>query len=160
MKAFALVALGLALTGCAAPGQQQGTQAPQKFDVAYISQNLVSGKTTSSDVVSHFGHPDSRSMASNGEERWTYRRQAANAAASGSLMDSLPVSLKRRLSNSAARSEYGADVLGVADSLLSGQGNGLINAVASNGGAAPAPAVQAESLTIYLRKDVVSRFDY
>ncbi|WP_286786455.1 MULTISPECIES: hypothetical protein [Pseudomonas] len=157
MKAFALVALGLALTGCAAPGQQQATQASQKFDVAYISQNLVSGKTTSNDVVSHFGHPDSRSVSSTGEERWTYRRQTTTGS-SGSLMDSLPTSLKRRLNNTAAKSEYGSDVLGMADSLLSGEGDGLVNAVANNGAAAPAP--QASLLTIYLRKGVVSRFDY
>ncbi|WP_287031053.1 hypothetical protein [Pseudomonas sp. UBA6310] len=157
MKAFALVALGLALTGCAAPGQQQATQASQKFDATYINQNLVSGKTSSSDVISRFGAPDSRSVSGTGEERWTYRRQAS-AGSSGSLMDSLPASLKRRLNNTAAKSEYGSDVLGMADSLLSGEGDGLVNAVANNGSAAPSP--QVDSLTIYLRKDVVSRFDY
>ncbi|WP_282339447.1 hypothetical protein [Pseudomonas sp. PS02288] len=157
MKAFALVALGLALTGCAAPGQQQATQASQKFDVTYINQNLVSGKTSSSDVINRFGAPDSRSVSGTGEERWTYRRQAS-AGTSNSLMDSLPASLKRRLNNTAAKSEYGSDVLGMADSMLSGQGNGLVNAVANNGAAAPAP--QASLLTIYLRKGVVSRFDY
>lgn len=68
---LAFISLALMLGGCVSDGGGSGS----KFDPAYLSQNLISGKTTQAEVQQKFGAPSSTSSDSDGTDYWYYKSQ-------------------------------------------------------------------------------------
>lgn len=150
MKFIAIIGISLALGGCAAQSLHtlQATPTQQRFELGYINQNLVSGKTTADEVISRFGSPSSREVSAGGEERWIYTKpQQQSGGGVLGMLELLPPSMQNKAIGQLRQNEHAVDVLSMADTLLSGQ-------TGSSAGSA------ANSLTVYLKKNVVTRFSY
>ena len=75
MKKIALLLMltlsTVAFTGCAA---SMGNSSIKSESNQTLSQKLVKGKTTESQVAGMFGQPESKSFAGNGDPIWSYQR--------------------------------------------------------------------------------------
>lgn len=74
-RAIVCLALGVALTGCAMPSGPLTTQNSQ-LTQGNVEMNLKVGKTTKSQVLEKFGAPNVTTRDGQGDEVWTYQRQA------------------------------------------------------------------------------------
>ena len=69
---FFMLALSVfALAGCAA---SMGNSSIKSESNQKLSQKLIKGKTTESQVAQMFGQPESKSFAGNGDPIWSYQR--------------------------------------------------------------------------------------
>jgi outer membrane protein assembly factor BamE (lipoprotein component of BamABCDE complex) len=68
---FVLILSVSALAGCAA---SMGNSSIKNESNNTLSQKLIKGKTTESQVVQMFGQPESKSFAGNGDPIWSYSR--------------------------------------------------------------------------------------
>lgn len=48
----------------------------EKFETNYVKTNLIMGKTTKEQVLTHFGNPDEKDLNSDGSETWLYRKDS------------------------------------------------------------------------------------
>ena len=70
-----LVALGLAMQGCAPPPQPL-TERNSALTQGNVQMNLVVGQTTKAQVLETFGAPNITTRDGSGQEVWTYQRAA------------------------------------------------------------------------------------
>ncbi|WP_253907282.1 hypothetical protein [Herbaspirillum rubrisubalbicans] len=75
----ALSVFAFALAGCAGGPMGALNSGSEKYDVAYLKQNIIPGKTTKDDVMRLFGAPysqslDSTSRKDGNESNWTYEK--------------------------------------------------------------------------------------
>ena len=79
MKKIALLLMltltAAAFTGCAA---SMGNSSIKSESNQTLSQKLVKGKTTESQVAGMFGQPESKSFAGNGDPIWSYQRNTVH----------------------------------------------------------------------------------
>jgi len=68
-----LIALAITLLGCATVGNDRIKDHTQET----VSQKIISGKTTKSDIKEQFGEPSSISFTDSGNEIWTYKHARA-----------------------------------------------------------------------------------
>lgn len=88
MKRLATVAIAVAaaLAGCAAPTQPTEATAKDQLTTGQVQLTLKKNQTTQEEVLKSFGAPNLVTTNGQGEEVWTYQRNATvvNAKTSGS----------------------------------------------------------------------------
>ncbi|WLG93629.1 hypothetical protein [Pseudomonas sp. FP198] len=77
---MALCLLAGALAGCTNTGDLMGALNPgaQKYDIAYLKQTIIPGKTTKGQITQMFGAPVSEeldSTSTSNESNWTYDKR-------------------------------------------------------------------------------------
>ena len=68
---FMLALFTVAFSGCAA---SMGNSSIKNESNQKLSQKLIKGRTTESQVAGIFGQPESKSFAGNGDPIWSYQR--------------------------------------------------------------------------------------
>jgi outer membrane protein assembly factor BamE (lipoprotein component of BamABCDE complex) len=88
LKRLATVAIAVAaaLAGCAAPTQPTEATAKDQLTTGQVQLTLKKNQTTQEEVLKSFGAPNLVTTNGQGEEVWTYQRNATgvNAKTSGS----------------------------------------------------------------------------
>lgn len=77
--------LTVMLSGCLhTPAQQPLTTKNSELTQGNVQMNLITGKTSKTDVLENFGSPNITTRDGKGREVWTYQRQAQVAQSSKS----------------------------------------------------------------------------
>ena len=79
MKKIALfLMLAVSMTALAGCGASEGNSAIKNESNAKLSQKIVKGQTTESQIIQMFGKPTKKEFAGNGDPEWTYSRTATH----------------------------------------------------------------------------------
>ena len=79
MKKIALfLMLAVSMTALAGCGASMGSSSIKNESNAKLSQKIVKGQTTESQILQMFGKPTSKEFAGNGDPEWTYTRNTTH----------------------------------------------------------------------------------